>query len=339
MMEQYVPVYARLRNIRIHVYQCMCMCRGVEGRIKGSCYQWMNTGKCARGDECPFEHDDAKKGTSKGKGKGRGKGNSRSSSQASSAGGDSRKGDGKGKICYWYLKGECRNGENCKFRHPPACTNIAKGDCKFGKKCIYAHFVKPGAAAPANEDAGGNSCEEDEGARGRSPSPIGKKNGKKADNANVCVYASPATMPDIAVPAKPTSCPANCVECILKKASVTCAACTTKEVRFGNGSNKPFWSFDYIPVNTLLRPYPYASTKNLSQNNIRPAKVPLPQAKILASTQSARNRATNLAKELGTDAGGNPSGTRLAAAGLGGGKGRSWIVDSGSCHHLVGKQT
>ena len=64
-----------------------------DGKIKGGCFQRQNTGKCARGDTCPFDHDPDKKGSSKGKGKGNEGNKSRDSSVNAQRSGKS---DGKG---------------------------------------------------------------------------------------------------------------------------------------------------------------------------------------------------------------------------------------------------
>ena len=128
---------------------------------QGICYSWVNKGKCAAGKNCPWLHDETKKGQRKGKGKGqdkrgrstsRGRGSSANhdtQSDRSSSPGSDRSIDRQQK-CYFFEKGTCRNGANCPYRHLQMCRYHAKGTCQKGEKCQFAH-MKNGTAAPAAE--------------------------------------------------------------------------------------------------------------------------------------------------------------------------------------------
>ena len=121
---------------------------------QGICFSWQKNGKCARGANCPFAHDEEKrgKGQAKGKQKGKGKGKkgkkgkrsssrgsessagSRSSSPGSDAG--SQKGEKK---CHFFEKGRCKSGAQCPFKHPAPCRNYKAGKCTGRSVFLRAH--------------------------------------------------------------------------------------------------------------------------------------------------------------------------------------------------------
>lgn len=48
-------------------------------------------------------------------------------------------------VCKFYMKGNCRNGEKCKFIHDKnICRNMFfYNECKFGDECKYKHNITP----------------------------------------------------------------------------------------------------------------------------------------------------------------------------------------------------
>jgi hypothetical protein len=106
--------------------------RRLNGKQKGVCYTWKNTGKCAKNEkgECPYKHDDADRNSSKG---GSRSGSSGSSKSSGSKKGKGKKGRGKGKrgkrdqtppakdrgsiACYFYLRSKCTKGGDCEYKH------------------------------------------------------------------------------------------------------------------------------------------------------------------------------------------------------------------------------
>ena len=55
--------------------------------------------------------------------------------------------------CKDYLKGECRKGEDCLFKHPPDCKFWLSGNCKRGKRCKFLHRKPNGSAGSDAEQA------------------------------------------------------------------------------------------------------------------------------------------------------------------------------------------
>lgn len=50
----------------------------------------------------------------------------------------------QGKICKFYMEGECKKGDNCRFKHDDnLCKHYFKGQCKFGENCKKSHNFKP----------------------------------------------------------------------------------------------------------------------------------------------------------------------------------------------------
>ena len=56
------------------------------------------------------------------------------------------------KICKFYVKGNCRDGENCKFLHIDGiCKHFYfNGKCKFGNKCKLVHDSQLKEKKPRN---------------------------------------------------------------------------------------------------------------------------------------------------------------------------------------------
>ena len=44
-------------------------------------------------------------------------------------------------VCKYYLGGNCKNGDNCAFKHPASCKYYAKGTCT-NKNCMFLHVKK-----------------------------------------------------------------------------------------------------------------------------------------------------------------------------------------------------
>ena len=129
---------------------------------QGECRTWVKTGSCPRGEDCPWDHPkDIPRGKSPKPGvtprreqsqkKGGKGGRERSGSPDSH---QSNKSDADQPVCRFFLKGTCKNGDNCKYRHPPYCKFDAKGKCNKGNKCKFLHEKR--ASQPANS-AGGDS--------------------------------------------------------------------------------------------------------------------------------------------------------------------------------------
>jgi len=92
--------------------------------------------------------------------------------------GTSPSGKKDAKMCHFYTKEKCKNGDNCDFYHVPTCRNFQTGTCKKGNDCLYHHPGKAAAAteAPAAEEV---TAEKKKG-RGRSSSPSPKASGNLA---------------------------------------------------------------------------------------------------------------------------------------------------------------
>ena len=118
-----------------------------EARKQGDCYQWVKKGKCSRGDDCGFKHDDAKKGddrrpTPKAKPKAkaaRGRSQDRKESRPIPTRGVSPSGQPDKPPCRQYLSGECPRGQSCNYWHPPDCFHFKKGNCSKGTSCNFRH--------------------------------------------------------------------------------------------------------------------------------------------------------------------------------------------------------
>ena len=101
----------------------------------GHCRDWVKKGTCARGDSCPYFHEDTMKGkpnrspsTGKGQGRGRGqKGGKGKKSRSNSPAGE------KKPPCRNHLKGKCTKGDQCPFWHSPPCRFYKGGTCNAGE--------------------------------------------------------------------------------------------------------------------------------------------------------------------------------------------------------------
>ena len=119
------------------------------------CYQFIDSGKCCLGKNCPFDHpygDRAEKLINDYKK--RDEILHRNVSQTSSSYFNNTLpiNDDAPTCKYYSLTGTCKYGSNCIFNHPPItikyprnpdnsnCEYYMKfGKCKFGTKCIYDH--------------------------------------------------------------------------------------------------------------------------------------------------------------------------------------------------------
>jgi hypothetical protein len=143
---------------------------------QGDCFGWINKGNCYKGDDCPFEHDDSKKGSGKSSRKnsrdgkkssdGRGRSNSRNPKDKRSPSpsrpktgqkyrgptGTSPSGKEKREPCKNWLKGTCDKGKKCDFWHTGNCKHFAQGKCDR-KDCIFKHPKKDRKASPAVDKA------------------------------------------------------------------------------------------------------------------------------------------------------------------------------------------
>ena len=84
--------------------------------------------------------------------------------------GNSFRGEGKGKPCRFWVKGTCRNGNECTWKHVPDCNFFKKGagSCTKGKACSFRHHDPSKAGAPSSP---GSPRDNDSHSRGRSPTP------------------------------------------------------------------------------------------------------------------------------------------------------------------------
>ena len=182
---------------------------------KGDCRQWMSKGTCHKGKDCPFDHDDDKRGSRKGrsktpKGRGRSKGRNRKgngtprngSKNSQNSSGSSKSGKSKGKgakkrgkspsgkedraPCRFYLQGKCDKGKNCDYWHTPKCIHYQKGNCREGKKCIYLHVdgKNQSSATPAVEDENKKKTQE------QKPKAQAKAKGTNAATLAVALVSS-----------------------------------------------------------------------------------------------------------------------------------------------------
>lgn len=129
-----------------------------KAKPPGVCRQWASQGTCSRGrgDTYPWvkSHDLATPGTGK-------KSESRSpkkkadgnkdpkktqSPSAKTRTGTSPSGKANARMCHFYTKEKCKNGDKCDYYHIPVCNHFKAGTCTKGKDCLYHH---PGTAAPA----------------------------------------------------------------------------------------------------------------------------------------------------------------------------------------------
>ena len=146
-------------------------------KSQSDCYAWVKKGNCFRGDECPYDHDQSKKGsgrgrsreTSRDKGKAKGKGDGKKSSGRDKSPGRPRTGkeysgpkgtapSGKKDCqpCKNWLKGTCSGKDKCNFWHTPLCHKYAEGSCTR-TNCIYKHSKK---ASPAVDKAKSKKAKE-----------------------------------------------------------------------------------------------------------------------------------------------------------------------------------
>lgn len=262
---------------------------------KGICFQFKKSGKCARGDDCPFQHvqgDDAAEKPLRNRPTSRNRGD-RSPS----------KGNGKGQVgvCHFYLKGICKNGKDCSFKHPPPCKNYAKGSCRFGKDCNFAHVREKTSAAPA-EDSEAEDVQE----RARSPSPKKNKN-KAAKGAG-----------------KPEDVKAS-VAFEVNDEMLTGLLCTTKKVDFDERNSEGI----HFEVEKI-RPYGYEKYR---KKNISKEKPPITRKLLKISMHRAIATAKSLCKDLGIEYE-KVVVTKAAAAKTD----NDWIVDSGAGRHLTDKR-
>ena len=129
-------------------------------RRQGDCNQWVNQGKCSRGDDCSFKHDDDKKGKRKGSqargrstsrdsprgdrrrspsGKSKGKGDRvRSPARGPPTRGTSPSGKANKDPCKWHIKGTCKHGDKCDLWHIPLCKFFKVSKCTRNE-CIFLH--------------------------------------------------------------------------------------------------------------------------------------------------------------------------------------------------------
>ena len=155
---------------------------GKGGAIAGAltdgnlCRNMLKSGKCARGDQCPYNHKEALKQFKKGGGKsnsdkgggkdrgrspgegkdrkGKGKGKDKGKDQGKGKNNDRSKSPARGKSpsgqldckpCFDFVKGKCEKGDKCNYWHQPACKAFKEGNCKYGNDCRFSH-AKPKAA-------------------------------------------------------------------------------------------------------------------------------------------------------------------------------------------------
>ena len=52
---------------------------------------------------------------------------------------------------FFFIKGKCERGNDCKIYHPKVCTYYKKGQCKKGRDCPFWHT--PSAPAEKNNKA------------------------------------------------------------------------------------------------------------------------------------------------------------------------------------------
>ena len=115
------------------------------------------TGKCSRGDKCPWGHSvvgptkrrrgQSSKGDGKGKkGKNQDKGDKSPKKPDPSAAqkaitGTSPSGKPNRPVCKYHKKGTCKRGDKCDNYHVPLCK-FYPDRCRRGETCQYAHHDK-----------------------------------------------------------------------------------------------------------------------------------------------------------------------------------------------------
>ena len=118
---------------------------GMSSRKAGDCHQWLKAGSCSKGDDCPFNHPEDRKGAGKSRGRGRAKARSRGKGVGAegSSGPESDTVTDDSvyfRICADYLKGKCEKGDDCPFRHPENVFITKKGVAKGAR---IARFCIP----------------------------------------------------------------------------------------------------------------------------------------------------------------------------------------------------
>eukprot|EP00440_Ansanella_granifera_P021206 gb/GFBE01023022.1/.p1 GENE.gb/GFBE01023022.1/~~gb/GFBE01023022.1/.p1 ORF type:complete len:1387 (+),score=330.79 gb/GFBE01023022.1/:1-4161(+) len=140
--------------------------RDAVGRVNTG-QAWFKDGK-GKGKDGKGKGKDGKGKGKDGKGKGKdGKGKGKSDDS-------SKGGGGRGKQpCFSFQKGNCRDGENCRYSHDvpqtsdggnwgggkKACFKFQQGHCPFGDSCQYSHDVAQTSDAGSSRggDAGGGA--------------------------------------------------------------------------------------------------------------------------------------------------------------------------------------
>ena len=142
---------------------------------KGFCVAHHRHGQCKDRASCPYSHEPLPPSNDSAKSSPRGS-SSRASSPAERAwspapSGNSFRGEGKGKPCRFWMKGTCRNGDECTWKHVPDCSFFKKGaaSCTKGEACSFRHHDPSKGGAPSSP---GNTPRANDGhGRGRSPTP------------------------------------------------------------------------------------------------------------------------------------------------------------------------
>ena len=135
-------------------------------------------GTCQKGEDCPFYHDYDKlnaahpaagDSTLTQKGKNNKGGKNQDKPQPKAKGKPKRGKSPSGKedqpVCNFYLRGKCRNGQQCDFFHPRPCKFHQQGTCTAGKDCNFYHIKPPGSGnssdaeyeTPGNGNGGDNA--------------------------------------------------------------------------------------------------------------------------------------------------------------------------------------
>jgi hypothetical protein len=112
-----------------------------QGKKKGICYTWKNTGKCAGKDDgtCKFDHPAKSNSPSRSNSPGWQVKGGRKKSPYRGGGGKGKNGkksrspsrDSKSIPCFFYAQGKCSKGSDCNFSHDkPAAPGSTKGNGK-----------------------------------------------------------------------------------------------------------------------------------------------------------------------------------------------------------------
>ena len=122
-----------------------------------TCQQMASTGKCSRGDKCPWGHSvvgpirRSRSPSAKGDGKGKKKGKDKNkdkrdkspkkpdpSAAKKATTGTSPSGKPNRPVCRNHKKGTCTRGDKCDYYHVPICK-FYPDRCHRGEACQYAH--------------------------------------------------------------------------------------------------------------------------------------------------------------------------------------------------------